>query len=372
MSLEGHVRKSTKRDRLSPPFIVADRTNTSTTGHSDMLKTLVALICAAKAFDPSVRPRCLVTGQATTGWNQINSPQYPKAAPGHMECLYILTAPKGARIVLHFDQFELMAKNNPSCQNQGLALLDPIQTKMPGQTEIFCGLQKPVPYISRGNTLYLKYESSVDVKTKGFLLKYKINEETKGPAKGPAQGQGQAKGPAAKKPALGPKTRPKNGPKPQLKSAAGKPKMAPKKPGNLRSGGKIMSRPMGHAAATGGSRTRGPNQAGPKKQMNRNQPQQRANFHNDMPVAEKQTKQLGSKTDIETKKMLKYLVIGLCGAAGVIIVIMVFRKITGKMEDGLPEPETKLPEGTLPTHVKAIMDHKAKMKAMGKEFDDSE
>jgi len=323
-----------------------------------MLKTLFALICAAKAFDPSIRPRCLVTGQATTGWNQVNSPQFPKPAPGHMECLYIITAPKGSRIVLHFDQFELMAKNNPSCQNQGLALLDPIQTKMPGQTEIFCGLQKPVPYISRGNTLYLKYESSVNVQTKGFLLKYKINEETKGPA--------------SKKPvAGGPPKRPAGpGPQPKLKSAAGKPKLAPKKP--VRSGGKIMARPMGgHAVANGGSKTRPQKQAG-RKQMSQNQPAQRANIINDTPIAQKQTKQLGSKTDIDTKRMLKYLVIGLCAAAGFIVVVMVFRKMTGKMETGLPEPETKLPEGTLPTHVKAIMDHKAKMKAMGKEFSDSD
>ena len=44
-----------------------------------------------------------------------------------------------------------------------------------------------------------------------------------------------------------------------------------------------------------------------------------------MPVAEKQTKQLGSKTDIDTKRMLKYLLIGLGAAAAVIVVVLVFR-----------------------------------------------
>ena len=61
--------------------------------------------------------------------------------------------------------------------------------------------------------------------------------------------------------------------------------------------------------------------------VNRGQPAptQRANFYNDMPVAEKQAKSLGGKTDQDTKKMLKYLLIGLGGCAGVIVAFLLYR-----------------------------------------------
>jgi len=89
-----------------------------------------------------------------------------------------------------------------------------------------------------------------------------------------------------------------------------------------------------------------------------------------MPVAEKQkrTKQLGSKSDLDTKRMLKYLLIGLGACAGAIVVFLIFRRVTGKDSGGLPEPEAKLPEGTLPTHMRAIMEHKEKMKSLGKNY----
>lgn len=322
-----------------------------------MLTTLATIICAVKAFDPSIRPRCLVTGQATTGWNQINSPQFPKPVPGKLECLYILTAPKGSKIELHFDQFELMAKNNPSCAKQGLALLDPFQTNVPGQTEIFCGLQKPVPYRSIGDKLYLKFESAVKgaVQVKGFLIKYRIRPEKPGkPALAPASGAGNS----------APKVTPK--------------KHKKKQKGGNRSGGKIMA--MATGGAGGAPR---PNQQmkrtknAPAKNIaartpiNRGQPneQQRANFYNDMPIAEKQAKSLGGKTDQDTKRLLKYLLIGLGGIAGALVAFVLFRHFRGlKGDGGLPEPEQKLPEGTLPTHMRAIMEHKQKMKSLGKDF----
>lgn len=39
--------------------------------------------------------------------------------------------------------------------------------------------------------------------------------------------------------------------------------------------------------------------------------------------------------------------------------------MTGAGSGGIPDPEIKLPEGTLPTHVKALMEHKEKMKTLG-------
>ena len=48
--------------------------------------------------------------------------------------------------------------------------------------------------------------------------------------------------------------------------------------------------------------------------------------------------------------------------------LLKFQHFTGQTNGGIPEPESKLPEGKIPTHVQAIMDHKAKMKAEGKEY----
>ena len=56
-----------------------------------------------------------------------------------------------------------------------------------------------------------------------------------------------------------------------------------------------------------------------------NDTQMSADYMVDTPVADKQTKQLGSKSDIDTKRMLKWLVIGLGAIAGVIVAILVFR-----------------------------------------------
>jgi len=376
------------------------------TGPSEMLTTLATLICAVKAFDPSIRPRCLVTGQATTGWNQINSPQYPKPAPGKLECLYIITAPKGAKIELHFTEFELLAQNNPGCQKQGLALLDPVQTMVPGLTEMYCGKQAPVPFVSRGNSLYLKFESAVKaaVQTKGFLIKYRIK-----PAKMAQK---------AAKAAVAPVTTNNN----KTPTAPEKQKPSPpKKPTGNRSGGKIMARAGGGARPNPHLKSTKPaakNIAGRRPSnnnttedqldnstlsgkssdtnltladstgnnsilppsdtvMRQNGPQrangpERANFHNDVPVAAKKSRELGGKKDIDTKRMLKWLVIGLGSIAGLIVVVVIYRHFSGAGDGGFPEPETKLPEGTIPTHVKALMEHKEKMKSLGKNFKDEE
>jgi len=87
-----------------------------------------------------------------------------------------------------------------------------------------------------------------------------------------------------------------------------------------------------------------------------------------MPCSQKATKQLGSKSDLETKKLLKNLGMGVGIAGAAVVVWLAFRHFAGKTNGGIPEPETKLPEGKIPTHVQAIMDHKAKMKAEGKEY----
>ena len=344
-----------------------------------MVKILPFLICSIKAFDPSSRPKCYVTGQAVEGWNQINSPGYPNAFPGRLECLYVLTAPPGEKIELLFEKFEMDPRNNPGCKNQGLAILDPAQSRVPGQTEIFCGSTPPAPFKSRGNKLFLKLESNIKQQGEGWLIKYRIKQsgmDMSGPGGSPGGG-----GPSVDvfgNPRGGPKAGPKGGPKSGPKS----PPKSPKKPA-----GKANAKPQGRPnvkqiiaemAAASAKTGQKPKLKMSNKGRSGGNGQQPARMYQDcqpgwkpgMPCSQKATKQLGSKSDLETKKLLKNLGLGVGIAGACVVVWLAFRHFTGATNGGIPEPEHKLPEGKIPTHVQAIMDHKAKMKAEGKEYEE--
>jgi len=180
-----------------------------------MVKIFAFIICAIKAFDPSIRPKCYITGQATEGWNQINSPSFPQPMPGRLDCLYALSAPKGKKIELLFEKFSL--EKNAGCKQQGLAILDPAQTRSPGQTEMYCGSQKIQPFVSRGNQLYLNLNSKMNKSSEGFLIKYRIKGkglDTSGPGGSPGTGTPMG--------VFGPKSGP-TGSKPKPKSPARSP-----------------------------------------------------------------------------------------------------------------------------------------------------
>ena len=93
-----------------------------------------------------------------------------------MNIEFSLTAPPGEKIELLFEKFAMDTKNNPGCRNQGLAILDPAQSRVPGQTEIFCGTTPPAPFKSRGNKLFLKLESNTKFQGEGWLIKYRIKQ----------------------------------------------------------------------------------------------------------------------------------------------------------------------------------------------------
>jgi len=81
---------------------------------------------------------------------------------------------------------------------------------------------------------------------------------------------------------------------------------------------------------------------------------------------------LGGKTDMQNKKMIKYGIIAMGFLVGGIVVWLLVRKMLGIQNGGIPEPENKLPEGTIPTHVKAINDYKEKLKSLGRELPSEE
>jgi len=93
----------------------------------------------------------------------------------------------------------------------------------------------------------------------------------------------------------------------------------------------------------------------------------RANFAEDNPIFDKAS-MLGGKTDIQNKKMIKYGIIAMGFLCGGIVVWLLVRKMLGIQNGGIPEPENKLPEGTIPTHVKAINEYKEKLKSLGREL----
>jgi flagellar biosynthesis/type III secretory pathway M-ring protein FliF/YscJ len=93
----------------------------------------------------------------------------------------------------------------------------------------------------------------------------------------------------------------------------------------------------------------------------------RANFAVDNPVFDK-APMLGGKTDMHNKKMIKYGLTLMGFMVGLIVVWLLLRKMMGIQNGGIPEPENKLPEGTIPTHVKAINEYKEKLKSLGREL----
>jgi len=336
-----------------------------------MVKLLAALLCTIKAFDPSVRPKCYVTGQAVVGWNQINSPGFPSPFPGKLDCLYAITAPPGAKIELEFDNFNMAS--SPGCKKQGLAILDPAQSKVPGQTTIVCGPTKPETFKTKGNKVFLHLSSNIRGASDGeFLVKYRIKQkgmDMSGPGGSPGGG-GPPMG------VFGPLDQ---GPPAAVGGGGGgagprrakAPKKAPKA-----KGGKPNVKQMIAKMAEASDRTgqRGGNAIGKNKMAGGNNSQAHMRGHCQdgwmpgMPCMQKKTKELGSKSDLQTKKLLKYLGMGVGIAGACVVVWLMFRHFTGKTNGGIPEPENALPEGKVPTHLAAIAEHKEKMKAQGKEY----
>lgn len=329
-----------------------------------MVKIFAFIICAIKAFDPSIRPKCYITGQATEGWNQINSPSFPQPMPGRLDCLYALSAPKGKKIELLFEKFSL--EKNAGCKQQGLAILDPAQTRSPGQTEMYCGSQKIQPFVSRGNQLYLNLNSKMNKSSEGFLIKYRIKGkglDTSGPGGSPGTGTPMG--------VFGPKSGP-TGSKPKPKSPARSPASrkgpspkTPSKKGPL-SVKQMIAKMAAASENTGKPKLKMSNKGrkGGKGSATMLQDCQEG-WQPGMPCMQKKTKQLGSKSDIETKNLLRNLGMGVGIAALCVVVWLLYRYFSGKTNGGIPEPEAKLPEGKVPTHLKAIEEHKEKMKEKG-------
>lgn len=343
-------------------------------GRPDMVKILIALLCTVKALvDPSVRPKCYITGQATMGWNQVNSPGFPSPFPGKLDCLYVLSAPAGQKIELLFENFAIPA--SPGCKKAGLEILDPTMSKVPGRTAILCGSTKPEPFKSKGNKVFLKLSSNVRGAEAGeLLIKYRIKQkgmDTSGPGGSPGNGTpmgvfgpldqappaavgGGAPGVGGGAP-KGPRKSPKKAPK----------KAPPKAKAHLKNGSvKQMIAKMAEESDKTGQQNNRAKGGGNAHMRGHCQD----GWKPGMPCMQKKTKELGSKSDLETKKLLKMLGMGVGVAGACVVVWLLFRHFTGQTNGGIPEPENALPEGKVPTHLAAIQEHKAKMKAMGKEY----
>ena len=152
---------------------------------------------------------------------------------------FSISAPAGKKIELLFENFNMAA--SPGCKKQGLALLDPVKTKSPGQTGIMCGTAKPPPYKTQGNKVFLHLSSKLRGPSDGeFLVKYRIKGkgmDTSGPGGSPGngtpmgvfgpldQGPPAAVGGGAKKSpkmAKAPKKSPKSSGKPNVKQMIAK------------------------------------------------------------------------------------------------------------------------------------------------------
>ena len=82
--------------------------------------------------------------------------------------------------------------SSPGCKKQGLAILDPAQSKVPGQTTIVCGPTKPETFKTKGNKVFLHLSSNIRGASDGeFLVKYRIKQkgmDMSGPGGSPGGG----------------------------------------------------------------------------------------------------------------------------------------------------------------------------------------
>merc|ERR1712037_336668 len=89
---------------------------------NQMKLSLATLSCVAYGANISKRPSCTKTVTAGDDWDQITSPNFPGDA-GEAECMYIISALKGAQSSSASPPLFRTANHNPSTSSTSLTML---------------------------------------------------------------------------------------------------------------------------------------------------------------------------------------------------------------------------------------------------------
>ena len=114
-----------------------------------------------------------------TGWSStmdherqmIRSPGFPKIYGHSLDCKWLLKAPQGKKIILHFDEFK-----SEECHD-GMSIYDGETVKWWEPEELrqeLCGSSIPGDVESTGDTLLITWSSDESISDKGFVLRYAI------------------------------------------------------------------------------------------------------------------------------------------------------------------------------------------------------
>ena len=105
--------------------------------------------------------------------NEIISPNYPSNYSNKELCNWEILAPKGHKIVLNFQDFNLERSRN--CKHDYLKVSDAHLSQIQQIYEPMCGQPLPFePIISNGRKLQLKFKSGKSGTARGFKITYAL------------------------------------------------------------------------------------------------------------------------------------------------------------------------------------------------------
>ncbi|XP_078731465.1 dorsal-ventral patterning tolloid-like protein 1 [Lampetra fluviatilis] len=95
----------------------------------------------------------------------ITSPNWPDRYPSRKECTWTITATPGHRVKLAFKEFEV--EPHQDCAYDHVEVFDGENSVAPSLGR-FCGMRRPLPVVSSGSAMLLKFFSDASKQRKGF------------------------------------------------------------------------------------------------------------------------------------------------------------------------------------------------------------
>ena len=113
----------------------------------------------------------------------IKSPRYPNNYPHHLQCRWVIKAPKQKQIVIRFEYFDLEGASK--CRFDYVAVRDGEKENSP-VIGIYCGFSKPATITTSNNVASIRFNSDTSISGGGFLIRwntidYMVQPTTIGP-----------------------------------------------------------------------------------------------------------------------------------------------------------------------------------------------
>ncbi|XP_034244978.1 cubilin [Thrips palmi] len=125
----------------------------------------------------SVKPECgsLIELESHAS---ISSPGSPGKYPANRDCYWVVMAPPGRRVQLHF--FSMQIENHPNCSFDFLEVRDGLDSDSPLLARYCNSSHVPAPLVGSGNTLTLYFHSDASGQDGGFQIAASATEGTPG------------------------------------------------------------------------------------------------------------------------------------------------------------------------------------------------